>query len=221
MTHGVWARVGASSRPLWKSIGPGSPASPAAGVTAEGMGGHAPLSGRHPVQGAAATRHPLAPSASVRRERFATSTAVMPAKAGIQYPPGCVGLRKRRPLDEERLRQRRGLSRTARGYWIPVFGFAETGMTHGVWARVGVSSLPLWKPIGPGTPASPAAGVTAEGMGGRAPPLSQWSHPLDPARGQGRVAARGCRLAMPQSGAAHSGNTTSGKDRRWDTLPGR
>ncbi|SOC26119.1 hypothetical protein SAMN05421512_11596 [Stappia indica] len=38
------------------------------GVTAEGMRGRATLSGRHPVQGAAATRHPLAPLASVRRE---------------------------------------------------------------------------------------------------------------------------------------------------------
>ena len=39
-------------------------------------------------------------------------------------------VRKRHPsFDAGRERQRRDLNRTVRGYWIPVFGYAETGTT--------------------------------------------------------------------------------------------
>ena len=65
-----------------------------------------------------------------RREPFATLSAVMPAKAGIQYPPGRMVARKQsHSLGKGRARQRRSSGCTIRGYWIPVFGCAETGMT--------------------------------------------------------------------------------------------
>ena len=84
--------------------------------------------------------------AGVYRDGFATFPAVIPAKAGIQYPPGWAGLRKQFPsLGEGRSRRRHGSGRTTWGYWIPVFGCAETGTTGGAWARVGVSSQPLWE----------------------------------------------------------------------------
>ena len=62
--------------------------------------------------------------------RLPPLSAVMPAKAGIQYPPGRMVARKQsHSLGKGRARQRRSSGCTIRGYWIPVFGCAETGMT--------------------------------------------------------------------------------------------
>ena len=84
----------------------------AAGVTSEGARGLCqshrlssrpclPL-GRRPGRGRRPKiRDPLVPLAGVRRERVATAPAVMPAKAGIQYPPGWAGVRRRLPGAKE------------------------------------------------------------------------------------------------------------------------
>ena len=120
----------------------------------------------------AQNREPLAPAASVRRRALAVSPAVIPAKAGIQYPPGWAGLRKQFPsLGEGRSRRRHGSGRTTWGYWIPVFGCAETGTTGGAWARVGASPATALGTNGPRISRC-SSGVTAERMraGG---PLSQ------------------------------------------------
>ena len=76
------------------------------------------------------SREPGVPSAGVRREAPTPPPAVIPAKAGIQYPPGRVVSRKQQP---EAVRRRcRSLGRATCGYWFPVSGFAGTGMTFGV-----------------------------------------------------------------------------------------
>ncbi len=63
------------------------------------------------------SRDPLARSAGVRREALTTSSAVIPAKAGIQYPPERMVARKRSSPAVRR--QRQGLSRYLSGVLVP------------------------------------------------------------------------------------------------------
>ncbi|SOC09729.1 hypothetical protein SAMN05421512_106102 [Stappia indica] len=63
------------------------------------------------------SRDPLARSAGVRRNALTTSSAVIPAKAGIQYPPERMVARKRSSPAVRR--QRQGLSRYLSGVLVP------------------------------------------------------------------------------------------------------